>query len=167
MPVAVFFNGEPRPLTLIIEPNDERYEVPHLAKLGVRYTSESGTADRTFADIGEHAIRFWCDSPTREVEIVFPTEFERLLWDICVNGGFCGGIVKGQPTRVTDLLPTTGTVTAGEFATLAIRAECDEQSPPDQHRRWKAQLEAQFLKHLGSESVPAEALTLNLANPFD
>ena len=85
MPVAVFENTTPKPLTFVLEPNDEQYEVPVLARVGVRYSFEEGAVDRTFADVGEHVIRFWCDSKDRDVQIVHPTPFDLLLWDVCVS----------------------------------------------------------------------------------
>jgi len=167
MPISVFENRRKEAAPFILEPNEERYELPPLARIGVRYSFEEGELDRTFAEFGEHRISFWCDSQDRQVEIIHPTAFDLLLWDICVGAGFCGGLVNDEPTQVTDLLPATGIVTAGEFAELVIRAECDRQSPPDKHLRWIALLEAKFIQHMKSASVPAETLVQNLAQPFD
>jgi hypothetical protein len=167
MPISVFENRRKEAVPFVLEPNEERYELPPLARIGVRYSFEEGEVDRTFTDFGEHRISFWCNSQDRQVEIVHPNPFDLLLWDICVGSGFCGGLVNDKPTRVTNLLPATGIVTAQEFAELAIRAECDKQSPPATHLRWIALLEAKFIQHMNSSSVPAEALVQNLAQPFD
>lgn len=167
MPVAVFENTTSRPLTFVLDPNGERYEVPVLARIGVRYSFEDGAVDRTFADVGERSIRFWCDSQSRDVEIVHPTPFDLLLWDMCVRLGFCGGLVNDKPTRVVDLLPTVGRVTAEEFAELAISAESDQPGPRDEHRRWVEILSAEFVKRMGASSMPAAALVRNFAQPFD
>jgi hypothetical protein len=83
MPVTVFENTTTEPLSFSLEPDGERYEVPPLARIGVRYSFENGTVDRTFADVGENSIRFWCDAGNREIEVVHPTPFDLLL---CVSG---------------------------------------------------------------------------------
>jgi hypothetical protein len=167
MPISVFENSTGEAVTFILEPNDEQYELPPLARIGVRYSFGEGEVDRTFCDVGKYGIRFWCNSPNRQIEIVHPSAFDLLLWDICVGSGFCGGLVNDEPTHVTDLLPATGMIHAREFAELAIRAECDRQSPPHKHLRWIALLEAKFIQHMKSASVPAETLVQNLAQPFD
>lgn len=167
MPVAVFKNTTSKPWTFVLEPNDEQYEVPVLARVGVRYLFEDEAVNRTFADVGEHVVRFWCDSQNRDVEIVHPTPFDLLLWDVCVRLGFCGGLVNGNPTHVTDLLPDVGMVTAEEFAKLAITAEGGPQSSPDKQLRWVTALADAFVEHLGTASAPAESLVQNLAQPFD
>jgi hypothetical protein len=167
MPIAVFENNTTKPLTFVVEPSNEQYEVPVLARVGVRYSFEDGVVDRTFADVGEGIVRFWCDSQSREVELVYPTPFDLLLTDVCVRLGFCGGLVNDKPTHVTRLLPTTGIVTAEEFARLAISAECDQRSSPDKELRWEVLLVAAFIEHLGAASVPAESLVQNLALPFE
>ena len=167
MPISVFENSREETIPFILEPREERYELPLLARIGVRYSFGEGEVDRTFTDFGTHNIRFWCDSRNLQVEIIHPNAFDLLLWDICVGAGFCGGLVNDKPTHVTDLLPATGMVTAQEFAELTIRAECDKQSPPHKHLRWIALLEAIFIKHMKSASVPAETLVRNLAQPFD
>jgi len=167
MPISVFENTTNQPLTFILEPNEQRWEVPWLARIGVRYSFQDGATGRTFAEVGEHQIRFWCDSETREVEIVHPSPFDLLLWDICVGQGFCGGLVNGEPTHVTDLLPTGGMVTAEQFAQLAIKAEGDSRSPDEKHDRWVSRLSAAFIEHMGAPSMPAEMLVQNLAQPFE
>ncbi|MDP1912362.1 hypothetical protein [Brevundimonas sp.] len=167
MPVTVFENTTAESLSFLLEPDGERYEVPTLARIGVRYSFENGAVDRTFSDVGEKGIRFWCDAKKREVEVVHPTPFDLLLWDMCVRLGFCGGLVNGNPTHVKDLLPEVGVVTAEEFAKLAINAECDVQSPPDQQARWVALLSTAFIERMGASWVFAEALVQNFAQPFD
>lgn len=167
MPIAIFENTTEEPLTFVVEPNREQYEVPVCAKVGVRYFFEEGAVERTFADVGDGVIRFWCDSQNRDVELVNPTPFDLLLRNVCVRLGFCGGLVNDKPTDVTGLLPATGLVTAEEFAKLAISAEGDHRSSPDKEARWAAILVAAFIEHLGAASVPAESLVQNLALPFE
>jgi hypothetical protein len=167
MQVTVFENTTEKSLTFILEPNEQQYELPRLARIGVRHSVNDGVMGRTFADLGEHRIRFWCDSQDPEVEIVYPTSFDLLLWDMCVNLGFCGWTVNGQPTHVVDLIPKAGMITAEAFARLAISADGDDQGTAEQHQRWIDRLSAAFIKHMGALSVPAQNLTQNLAQPFD
>ena len=133
MPITVFENTTAKSLTFILEPDEQQYEVPRLARIGIRYSATEGVTGRTLVDIGEYGMRFWCDSEDREVEIVYPTPFDVLLWDMCVNLGFCGWSVNGKPIRVVDLVPTAGVVTAEEFAKLAIIAEDDDQPTAEQY----------------------------------
>ena len=154
-------------MTFTLEPNDEQYELPPLAKIGVRYSFEVGADDRTFADFGNHTINFWCDSKPRDVEIIGPSRFDLLLWDICGGNGFCGGIVNNRPTHVTDLLPASGMVSAEEFARLVIRAEDDGGDPPNKVERWTEQLKAKFIRHMGGGEAPAASLQRNIVVPFD
>ncbi|MES2175894.1 MAG: hypothetical protein V4523_18395 [Pseudomonadota bacterium] len=151
----MFENRFEEPIIFVLEPGEVRHELPPLARIGVRYSSGSQGFDRTFTDIGERTIRFWCGSDEREVEIVKPNAFDLLLWDICVKGGYCGG-----PTaHVTDLLPSKGVVTAAQFATLVVEAEGDGGN-----EGWLA---TKFAEHMGSSSAPAEMLVQTLENPFD
>ncbi|WP_137864532.1 MULTISPECIES: hypothetical protein [unclassified Sphingomonas] len=155
MPISVFENGSEEPVTFILDPGDVHHELPPLARIGVRYSFGLGLVDRTFADIGERTIRFWCEGEMRDVEVVQPNAFDLLLWDICVKGGCCGG----PASHVTDLLPSNGIVTAAEFASLVIQAEGGGGN-----EEWLA---AKFVERMGSSSMPAQALVQNLAQPFD
>lgn len=116
----------------------------------------------------DDSIEFWCDAVDVEVDVVGPSGMSRLLWDICVNLGFCGGLMDGEPTDVLDLLPPAGPVTAAMFAKLAVVAD---GAKPDgveaQLRRWGPSLEAKFVEHLGASVVPAETLRKTERRPFD
>jgi hypothetical protein len=155
MPISVFENGSDEPVTFILDPGEVHHDLPPLARIGVRYSFGLGADDRTFADIGERTIRFWCNGEVRDIEVVQPSAFDLLLWDICVKGGCCGG----PAADVTDLLPSEGVVTAEEFARLVIQAE-----EGGSNEGWLA---AKFVERMGSSSVPAQALVQNLAQPFD
>lgn len=154
-------------MRFIIEPGEEAYELPPLARIGVKYVFGPDSNDRVLTDIGECEIRFWCDSRERQVEIVHPHAFDRLLWDICVHQGCCGALVDGEPVHVTDLLPANGVVTAARFAELVIQAEGEADAAPASIAQWKARLSALFVQHMGGASAQAEALVGNLAQPFD
>lgn len=166
MPIAAFENRHEAPLILVVEPWGEKHEIPHLSTAGIRYVLKEGDEDRSYCGVYEGQIDFWCNADSYEIDIVHPSAFDRLLWDTCANGGWCGGLVDGKPTHVTDLLPETGTITAQEFARLAIRADgWPESEPvPDKHLRW---LEAKFIEHLGAPIVNADDLRQILARPFD
>jgi hypothetical protein len=165
MPVIEFHNRNETPLILVVEPCGERCEIPHLATAGVRYLPEDGAEDRSSCVVSDGQIEFWCNTDTCDIDVVHPSAFEKLSWDICVNGGWCGGIVDGKPTRVEDLLPESGLVTARHFAELAIRADgWPVSSPlPENHLLW---LETKFVEHLGAQSALAEDFRQDPAIPF-
>ena len=166
MTIAAFENRRETPLVLVIEPWGEKHEIPHLSTAGVRYALKDGAEDRSYSVVSDNQIDFWCNADSYEIEIVHPSAYDRLSWDICVNGGWCGGIVDGKPTRVDDLLPEVGTVTAEEFAKLTARADGWPESKPvdEKHLRW---LEAKFVEHLGSPSVSTDVLRQITARPFE
>lgn len=161
-----FANRNEAELLLTVEPWGEKYKVPHLAEAGIRYSLKSGAEDRSYASMGGNAVEFWCNADAYEVDIIHPSAFDRLSWDICVNGGWCGGIVDGKPTTLDDLLPPTGTIEARAFAKLAMKADGwpDDQPFDEAHLRF---LEAKFVEHLGADSIDADQLRRNLARPFD
>lgn len=164
--VQAFDNRNEEPLTLVVEPWGDAHEVPHLATAGIRYVPKAAHADRSTCVISENRIELWCDADSYEVDIVYPAAFDRLLWEICVHGGWCGGLVDGVPTTVDDLLPESGTITAREFAILVCRA--DGYSPseqlPEKHVAW---LEARFARCLGASAMDIRHLRRNLRRPFD
>ena len=151
---------------LEVQPWNDHHELPHLAVAGIRYTLNEDAEDRCYASFSGGRVAFWCEAGSYEIEIVHPTPFERLCWDICVNGGWCGGIVNGKPSHVSKLMPRTGALDAQEFAKLAIRADgWPEVEPLDQkHLSW---LEGKFIEHLGSETVEAEHLRRTSPRPFE
>ncbi|MFL6846208.1 MAG: hypothetical protein ACJ8ER_15165 [Allosphingosinicella sp.] len=167
MPIAAFENRNEEPLILRVEPGGDRIEIPHLATAGVRYVLEDGAEDFSTCVVGPNEIEFYCASARYEVDLVPPSPFDRLLWDICVKSGFCGGIVNGEPTHVEDLLPKDGLISAETFARLAIRAEGDAPVDDERHSRWMRMLEAKFIQHFGPQPVPAERLRRNLDRPFE
>ena len=166
MPIIEFENYREITLTLSVQPSDESHELPPLARAGIRYTLKEGAEDRCYSSVSDRRIEIWCDAESYEIDIVYPSPFDRLCSDICLHGGWCGGIVDGKPTVVDELLPSTGPVTAEEFARLAVRADgWPEAEPlPEKHLRW---IEAKFIEHLGADAVDVEALRPNLARPFD
>ena len=165
MTILNFENQQEEPLLLVLEPWGDEHVVPHLATAGVRLVPEDGAQQRYTCCVGERRIALWCEGASYEIDIVRPSRFDLLLWDICVRGGWCGGIVDGAPSFVTDLLPDTGMVTARGFAELAIRADGlpESESLPETQIRW---LEEAFARFFDPAGVPAATLRRNLALPF-
>jgi len=166
MPIVEFHNSRKAPLALVVNPSGERHEIPYRSTAGIRYASPEGAEDRSYCEMSDGQLDFWCSAAGYEIEIVHPSATDNLLWDICVEGGWCGSTVDGKPTHVVDLIAEAGTVTAQEFARLAIKADNwpDAEPMPDKHLRW---LEAKFVEHLGEEAVPCEDLRRISARPFE
>lgn len=166
MTILAFENRHETLLIVAVEPGGGEHEVPHLATAGIRYAPAEGVVDRTTCVMSEGRVEVWCDADRPEIDIIHPSAFDRLSWEICAGGGWCGGIVEGEPTTVDDLLPAAGIVTARNFAELVIRADGWPKSEalPEQHLRW---LEAKFVEHLGAQSVDAQELRRNVALPFE
>lgn len=161
MPILCFENHQSEPLIIVIAPRDDRHEVPHLATIGIRYELAEGVEDHCYSVVADQEIEFWCNAEGVDVDIVYPGPFDRLLWDICVGHGFCGSVIDGKPSHVCDLIPASGTVTAGQFADLVIQAEgCARDS-------WRESLSAKFVEHFGASVVQAERLQTNVRRPFD
>ena len=78
--------------------------------------------------------------------------FDALLRHVCVELGFCGSVVDGEPRHVSMLIPAAGTVTADSFADLVFEAE---GLVLETHRQ---QLRAAFMRYMGSEVVDAHLL---------
>ena len=166
MTILSFENQEEEPLVLVLDPWGDEHVIPFLATAGVRLVPEDGAEQRYTCTVGARRITLWCDSSRYDVDIVLPSRFDLLLWDICARGGWCGGIVDGAPSFVTDLLPDTGMVTARVFAELAIKADGppESESLPETQIRW---LEEAFARFFDPAGVPAATLRRNLALPFE
>lgn len=55
-----------------------------------------------------------------------PTKFDGMMYDFCVNFGYCGSAINGKATHVTDFIPEEGLVSADQFVTWLIKADqCD------------------------------------------
>lgn len=167
MPVATFRNYEDSILEFTVEPASNRYEVPHLATIGIRYESKSGASDGTHTDISSNSIAFWCDAESYEIDIAYPTAYDLLSWDVCAKLGFCGGFRDDQHVTVSKLLPKSGLVSATDFALLVLEAEGATAKTEAQRLRFQKMLEEAFVRHLGPGPVEASSLTRNLALPFE
>lgn len=76
--------------------------------------------------------------------------FDALMHHLCVDMGFCGGMVDGVPMHVTDPLPVRGVVTADSFADLVMRA--DGVSCAEHPHLWRAIRDA-FCTYMGADAV--------------
>jgi hypothetical protein len=67
------------------------------------------------------------------------------------NMGFCGSVdADGNPKRVDDYFPDSGSVTAKQFAQWVVLAEGLE---PFDGSNYQADFEKLFVEHLGSDVV--------------
>lgn len=95
---------------------------------------------------------------TRDLQPSPVRDYEKLMQDICVGLGFCGGWVNGQASHVDNFIPASGPVTAAQFAKWVIEAEgMDSECSTYQHA-----LESAFVRHMGSTIVDAGALRWTL-----
>lgn len=158
----MFENSDKAPLALLILPWGDTHHVPHLAAAGIRYSLSKGAEDRCHSVVSAGAIEFWCSADSYEIDIVPPLPSDTLAWEICAEGGWCGGAYAS----FRDLLPASGIVTASDFAKLVHDAEGGSSFDPlkENHVQW---LTARFVKHLGALQVDAEALRQTARRPFD
>jgi hypothetical protein len=166
MPIVEFENHNDEDLILTVSPWGDEHTIPPLARVGILYTLKDGEEDRCYTSVSDNRFDFWCNADSYEIEIIHPSPYGLLSWAMCVQGGWCGGIVNDQPTTVDDLLPSTGTVSALEFARLAIRADGwpDNDPYPQRHLDW---IQAKFVEYLGADCVPVEDLKFNLTSAFE
>ena len=164
--IQAFENCNEEPLTLVVEPWEDAHLVPHLATAGVRYVPRAADADRSTCVVSGNSIALWCDADSYEIDFVYPSAFDRLMWDVCVRGGCCGSIIEDVPTTVDDLLPESGDIAAPEFAMLVCQAEgyLESEAPSEKHILW---LKTRFAEYFGLLSVDVRQLRRNLRRPFD
>lgn len=85
--------------------------------------------------------------------------YEAMIREVCVEQGWCGGMVDGKPTHVDDFIPETGQVSAEQFSDWLLRAEgIDPLVEPDQWQKHKDGLKDVFVRHMGAEVVDASML---------
>ena len=81
------------------------------------------------------------------------------MQEVCVERGWCGGLVQGQPSHVDDFLPEAGPVTAEQFVEWLFQAEgVDPSSDPAKWGKHKDGLREAFVRHMGGNMVDASAL---------
>lgn len=85
--------------------------------------------------------------------------YENLMQEVCVEKGWCGGVVDGKPTHVDDFIPESGRVTAEQFVDWLFRA--DGMDPFVELEKWqkhKDGLKDAFIRHMGADVVDASML---------
>lgn len=88
-----------------------------------------------------------------------PNRFDGLLHECCVGYGWCGSVSNGKPLHVTDFIPATGIVTADDFVDWLLVADgVDPKETSSRVKKWKTDLRAVFVKHMGADQVDASAL---------
>ena len=70
----------------------------------------------------------WTNRGSGQMEQKF--NFDALMQEVCVDLGWCGGIVDGHPSHVTDYIPESGPVTADQ-ANEDFDASVDPDSVED------------------------------------
>ena len=99
--------------------------------------------------------------------MVGTTAYNRLMREVCVGRGWCGGIVDGEPSHVDDFIPETGTVTADEFIDWLFKADAYDPAlePPDRVAAFRTDLFDLFVEIMGARQVDASQLKWNFADP--
>ena len=82
------------------------------------------------------------------------TKFDGMMHDYCVKKGWCGSVVDGKPSHVSDYIPDEGLVTADQFVTWLMRAE----GLDSRDLKVRKNLIQVFIKHMGSYRVDAALL---------
>ncbi len=82
-------------------------------------------------------------------------DFVRLLNEVCVGLGCCGGSRDGSRTHVTDYFPETGAVSAEQFAVWVLQAE---ELNPQHEQDLRRAIRNAFISHMGASNVDVSEL---------
>ena len=89
--------------------------------------------------------------------------YNRLMHDVCVGYGYCGGIVDGVFSHVDDFIPESGPVSADQFVDWLFAAEGkDDLVPEPMLSKHRSDLKDYFIKHMKSNEVDASELKWDL-----
>lgn len=89
--------------------------------------------------------------------------YNSLMHEVCVQRGWCGGIVDDKPSHVEDFIPATGTVSAAQFVDWLFLADgVDPNEAPEKWQSHKDGLVAAFVRHMGADVVEASRLKWDL-----
>jgi hypothetical protein len=80
--------------------------------------------------------------------------YNALLHEICVDLGFCGSVVDGEPLHVDKFIPDKGTVSADQFVDWVFMAEGWDPSEADASKH-RASIRNAFVTQMGAEAVDA------------
>jgi hypothetical protein len=92
--------------------------------------------------------------------------FDALMEIACPGWGFCGCIKYGNPLHVTDIIPSSGPVSADQFVEWLFLA--DDMNPNSDLQGWqraKQALREAFVECMGSEVVDASRLIWSCCEP--
>ena len=81
--------------------------------------------------------------------------FVRLLNDVCVRLGCCGGSRDGSRVHVTDYLPEAGAVSAEQFAVWVLQAE---GLNPQYEQDLRRAIRNAFVSYMGTSNVDVSEL---------
>ena len=81
-----------------------------------------------------------------------PNKFDDMIYEFCAGHGFCGSVLNGRLSHVSDFIPQVGMVSADEFVRWILKAEGLEA-----YNNTKS-LKAIFIKHMGADKVDAKDL---------
>ena len=86
--------------------------------------------------------------------------YERLIHELCVNYGWCGGLVDDKPCHVDDFIPETGQVTADQFVEWVFAADSYDPryEPVQKTQKYRKAIREIFIQRMGSETVDAAKL---------
>ena len=81
------------------------------------------------------------------------SRYKELVRCVCVDYGFCGCIIDGKPSHVSDFIPKSGSVTAKQFAEWTMQADGFKPKSPETQERFRNYLIEAFQKHMGADVV--------------
>ena len=85
--------------------------------------------------------------------------YNALQNEVCVECGWCGGIVDGKTSHVDNFIPEAGPVSADQFVDWLFLAEgMDPSEDPEKWQASKEDLRHAFIRHMGAEIVDASML---------
>ena len=85
--------------------------------------------------------------------------YDALMHELCVDLGWCGGLIDGRPSHVDDYIPVSGLVSAAQFIDWLLKAEgFGPETHPERYHRWHTQLRPVFVRHMGGDIVDAQRL---------
>lgn len=87
------------------------------------------------------------------------TPFDALMYEVCVERGWCGAIVNDRPMHVTQFLPKNGSVTADQFVGWLF--EADGVDPDEDRVKWQIHIDGlreAFIRHMGGVVVDVKGL---------
>ncbi|WP_260926800.1 hypothetical protein [Novosphingobium sp. 9] len=91
-------------------------------------------------------------------------DYNSLMHEVCVDRGWCGGIVDNRPSHVDDFIPKTGPVSAEQFVDWLFLADgVDPSSEPAKWQKHKIGLREAFVRHMGADVVDASKLKSDFA----